>query len=79
MATRRALTADLTDCLADIKSKTSRLKNWRNKWGSHWDLDVVLGHAPQPATSLAEIAQVLAGLQDFLNTQLKVASKTYEL
>ncbi|HEU0291354.1 MAG TPA: hypothetical protein VFR47_01370 [Anaerolineales bacterium] len=40
----------LTSILKQIKAKSSRIENWRNKWAAHRDFDVVQGSAPMPAT-----------------------------
>jgi hypothetical protein len=61
------LIGSLTKILIQIKAKSSRIENWRKKWAAHRDFDVIQGHAPMPATSLAEIDQVLSLIGKFLN------------
>jgi hypothetical protein len=58
---------DLKNILAQIKKDSVRISNWRNKWGSHKDYEVVTGIAPKPAVSFAEFDQVLSGFGKFLN------------
>jgi len=61
------LIRSLTDILAQIKAKSSRIENWRKKWAVHRDFDVVQGHTPMPATSLNEIDEVFALIAKFVN------------
>ena len=62
-----ASVAKLRDTLCQIKCKSHRLENWRDKWAGHRDLDVLLGNAPLPAISLVEVDEVLVLLQSFMN------------
>lgn len=57
----------LSNILAQIKTKSSRIEDWRKKWAAHRDLDVVHGSAPKPATSLNEIDEVVSLMRKFLN------------
>ncbi len=61
------LIQSLTDILAQIKAKSSRIENWRKKWAAHRDFDVVQGYALMPATSLTEIGEVLSLIGKFVN------------
>jgi hypothetical protein len=64
---QKSLIAELKRTLAQVRAKSARLKNWRDKWVSHRDLEVLLGQAPKPVTSLVEFDEVLAELQAFMN------------
>jgi len=57
----------LNNILAQIKTKSSRIEDWRKKWAAHRDLDVVHGSAPKPAISLNEIDEVVSLMGKFLN------------
>jgi hypothetical protein len=61
------LISQLRSMLVDLRARSQRLKYWRDKQVSHRDLDVVLGQAPKPVTSLVEITDVFVGLQAFMN------------
>jgi hypothetical protein len=61
------LIQSLTNILGQIKTKSSRIENWRNKWEAHRDLDIVQGNILLPATSLKEIDEIISLIGDFLN------------
>ena len=61
------LSQSLSKILLQIRSKSSRIGNWRKKWAGHRDFDVVQGSAPKPAISLPEINEVLVLIGKFLN------------
>lgn len=61
------LIAILSATLDQIRAKSARIENWRDKWAGHRDLKVVQGLAPMPATSLPEIDEVMTLIGRFLN------------
>lgn len=57
----------LTSILGQIKEKSPRIENWRNKWAAHRDFDIVQGYITLPATSLIEIDEILSLIGNFVN------------
>jgi hypothetical protein len=61
------LIAELKGLLKGIKTKSERLKYWRDKWTGHRDFDVLLGLASTPKISLIEFDDTLSLIGKFLN------------
>ena len=66
----------LLDIHAQIKTKSSRLENWRKKWAAHRDLGVVQGITSPPPMSMPEVDEVLALFGKFLNEFERVCQDT---
>jgi hypothetical protein len=60
------LTDRLRRILNDIRSNSTRILKWRNKWGAHRDLEYVQSEV-MPATRLAEIEEFILLAGHFLN------------
>ena len=67
-STQMDLICRLNNILAQIKDKSTRIENWRNKWAAHRDLDSLRGITPAPiALSLKEIDEIIQLCGKFLN------------
>jgi hypothetical protein len=50
-----------------IIEKSTRIRNWRNKWSGHRDAEIVQKILPNPSMSLLEINEVITLIGNFLN------------